>query len=331
MGVIHPWMIAAWAAIALVVAVVGGRRHRRQRRSADQALVAHVGRLTQLPRWQRAARRYRRLIGATLVAASAVILGAGALSARVVHTTVTRPEFHSRDIMLCLDVSGSMAEVDAKIVGIFAQLTRGFRGERVGLTLFDSSSVNVIPLTDDYAYIATQLRAAKRSFGSSFDPGTVSIYEGTNLGSGSSLIGDGLASCVDRFDHPNARRSRSIVLATDNQVSGAQLVTLPQAAAFARKRKVRVYGLNPNDYSSDTYASEEAESFRAAALATDGDYWSIDSDRAVAGILRQIKAQDSARFRAAPRRVTTDTPRALGLAVLAGVVLLLGALWRLRA
>ena len=58
------------------------------------------------------------------------------------------------------------------------------------------------PTTLDDA--ATALVERKRSF-----------VEGTKEG-GTSLIGDGLASCAMRFDDGERRRSRSIVFATDN-------------------------------------------------------------------------------------------------------------------
>ena len=43
-----------------------------------------------------------------------------------------RPEQHNRDIMLCLDASGSMSSADAAVVDVFSELAAEFDGERIG-------------------------------------------------------------------------------------------------------------------------------------------------------------------------------------------------------
>ena len=78
------------------------------------------------------------------------------------------PESRNRDIMLCLDVSGSMYEADSEILRVYAELSKGFKGERIGLVLFDSSPVVVFPLTDDYDFVTKQLESAAEAFKYSF-------------------------------------------------------------------------------------------------------------------------------------------------------------------
>lgn len=62
--------------------------------------------------------------------------------------------------MLCLDVSGSMAEVDMEILDTFLELTDDFKGERIGLTIFNASPVQVFPLTDDYEFVKEHLKCS---------------------------------------------------------------------------------------------------------------------------------------------------------------------------
>ena len=64
--------------------------------------------------------------------------------------------------MLCLDVSGSMSEVDVEVLSVFEELLDGFEGERIGLTIFNSSPVQIFPLTDDYEFIRGHLREHPR-------------------------------------------------------------------------------------------------------------------------------------------------------------------------
>src|SRR5699024_1854177 len=61
----------------------------------------------------------------------------------------------------------------------------------------------------------------------------------------SSLVGDGLASCVYAFDHPDQERPRAIILGTDNEVHGEGVYSLEDATDLAQERDVRVYALNP--------------------------------------------------------------------------------------
>ena len=57
----------------------------------------------------------------TLLASAAVA------AARPVDLTTIRPEQHNRDIVLCLDASGSMSSADAAVVDVFAELAAGVR------------------------------------------------------------------------------------------------------------------------------------------------------------------------------------------------------------
>ena len=121
------------------------------------------------------------------------------------------------------------------------------------------------------------------------EPGSSGFLDGTWNGRGSSLIGDGLASCVKSFPATDGtaqdgqrrrtghRRSRSVVLATDNFLSGDPIFTLDQAGALAQERDVRVYALNPGDFDYGTAAGQPGALLRAAAEATGGAYYPLDS------------------------------------------------------
>lgn len=63
---------------------------------------------------------------------------------------------------------------------------------------------------------------------------------GINGYGGSSLVGDGLASCASYFKDDDDR-TKIIILSTDNMIAGTQIVTVPQAAAYAQKKGIKVY------------------------------------------------------------------------------------------
>jgi Ca-activated chloride channel family protein len=309
--------------------------------------VAHADRLTALPEYQAALRRHRRWFAVAALAAGTLLVSTVAAAARPVELTTIRPEQRNRDIMLCLDSSGSMSSADSAVVEVFGALAKEFDGERIGLTIFDSSAVQVFPLTDDYEYVQEQLKVAKAAFDG--DPANAGFLDGTWSGRGSSLIGDGLASCTDGFPPAGAgagsttpetdgtgnadaagQRSRAIVLATDNYLSGDPIFTLEQAGALAQERGVRVYALNPGDFDYGPGPGQPGARLRAAAEASGGAYYTLDTPDAVADIVRRVQDTEAATMQGAPRAVVSDVPDVpLTVALLSGLVLA-GASWRLR-
>lgn len=136
----------------------------------------------------------------------------------------------SRDIVLCLDASGSMLPYDSKIGDSFKQIISHFEGERISLQLWNAYSMTMFPLTDDYEMANDVLTEMAEKIDRGFTQVGNKIYFTEELDaylkptlSGpddrrGSLVGDGLASCVLGFDHTDKKRSRTILLATDNEV-----------------------------------------------------------------------------------------------------------------
>lgn len=327
------WLLplaAAAAGVAAWVALRSNRLHNVRRRP-----VAHADRLTALPEYQAALRRHRRWLALAGTACALLLVSTAVAAARPVDVSTVRPEQHNRDIMLCLDASGSMSSADAAVVDVFSSLAGNFDGERIGLTIFDSTAIQVFPLTDDYAYAQEQLQAAKDAFGGK--PGSSGFLDGTWSGRGSSLIGDGLASCLNSFPRgagkgtgEASQRSRSVVLATDNFLSGEPIMTLEEAARLARERSVHVHALNPGDLDYGSGPEQPGAQLRAAAESTGGMYYALDSSDAVAGIVAAVEQTETAAIQGAPRAVFSDVP-GLPLAVgLVSALVLLAVLWRLQ-
>lgn len=321
--------------------------------NARRRPVAHADRLTLLPEYQAALRRHRRWLAVALIACAALLASTAVAAARPAGVTTTRPEQHNRDIMLCLDTSGSMSSADAAVVDVFATLAAEFDGERIGLTIFDSTAIQVFPLTDDYHYAREQLELARDAFDG--EPGSSGFLDGTWSGRGSSLIGDGLASCLNSFprtagqagnrepgdaggtrdtgaaqDPGQPQRSRSVVLATDNFLSGEPIMTLAEAAAIAQDRAVHVYALNPGDLDYGAGPDQPGAQLRAAAESTGGAYYALDNPEAVPGVVRGVEETEKTALRGAPRAVVSDEPGLpLAAALLSGLVLAVAG-WRLR-
>jgi hypothetical protein len=291
--------------VGLLVAVVATAavvRHLARRSGRGSAAVANSDALTALPEYRRALRAHR--VRMAVLAASAMLLAGAALvgAARPLDTTIERPQTRNRDIMLCLDISGSMAAYDAELVSTFKRLVTRFQGERIGLVIFNSSAATVFPLTDDYDFINEELDVAGRALAG--EPDLESFFAGTFNGRGTSLIGDGLATCVSSFDRIDTQRPRSLVFATDNHLAGRPILDVVEAGELAKAKGVRVYGLNPEADGVD----REAVEMRQVVEGTAGRYFAMTDTSAIGGIVDAVQAQEAALIDSSARALHTDNP-----------------------
>lgn len=132
------------------------------------------------------------------------------------------------DIVLCIDVSGSMLARDfqpnrieaAKKVAI--DFVKNRPSDRIGLVIFAGESFTQCPITTDHAVLDNQI--GKVSSGM--------LEDGT-------AIGMGLATSVDRLRDSKAK-SKVIILLTDG-VNNTGLIDPLTALEIAKLYKIRVY------------------------------------------------------------------------------------------
>lgn len=308
------------------------RRYSRSKRhdALRQKLpIANTSRLRAFPLYIQQVKRYKRLLSVVLGLHALLLIMMIILAGRPSSVAVVSPEVKNRDIVLCLDVSRSMYEYDVEIIKTYRTLARKFDGERLGLVLFDRSPAVIFPLTDDASLIDSKLSLIEKAL---TPPGTLEYFDilsGTVVsnGQGSSLIGDGLASCIGRFDKLDSKRSRSIILGTDNQLAGTPIISLPEAAELAKQKDIRVYGIYPN---SNKNREAEAAELKRTMLATSGDYYALRDKNTIPNIVQKIAAQDTSRFKGTPRVTRTDQPQLLLYGMLIIIISLIIIDWRLR-
>ena len=298
-----PWVLPVVAVAALLLMAFWARR-RRARLPADPLLVAHVARLRALPRFRTLVRR-RRAVGALVTVASLVLLaGSAVLVARPQTVEVEQSEGRSRDIMLCLDASSSMDDDNVAVVQAMRRVVAGLSDDRIGLTLWSGAAVTVFPLTDDYAYVRDQLDLAERAFTGLQED----YFAGVQLPDPrSSLIGDGIVSCSQRFDRPDEERSRAVVVSSDNDPFGGPVYTLPEAAEYAADRDVLLYGIGA-PVLADPEQDEPRTEFRQAMRTTGGVFALVGKDGATDQIVDRIDDLERQRVEEPAREVERDDP-----------------------
>ena len=329
------WLIPIVLAVVAIATVVGWLLARRAGvRSGKKGWVANTGYLRGLPKYQALVRRTRASLAIAFVCFLIAVIATSVSAGAPVDRYVKHDKSASRDIVLCLDSSGSMLPYDSKIGGAFRQIISHFEGERISLQLWDAYSMTMFPLTDDYDMATDVLQ----DMSDTIDTGLIQVggkISGTRelfeylepvLDENqevSSLVGDGLASCVMGFDHNDKQRSRTILLATDNEVYGDGVYDLSEAIEFAKSQGVTVTALYPG---SDTNLGYQAQQLRDEVRKTGGDFYDASSPSAVDSVVRQIEAEQKEELDSAGKMIETDRPGAALGWTLVGVVSLLGLL-----
>jgi Ca-activated chloride channel homolog len=132
------------------------------------------------------------------------------------------------DIILCIDVSGSMTAQDftpnrmeaAKKVA--ENFVNSRPNDRIGLVIFSGESFTQCPLTTDHAVLISQISQIRNGL----------LEDGT-------AIGSGLATSVDRLRDSKAK-SKVVILLTDG-INNGGLIDPETAKEIAKTFKVRVY------------------------------------------------------------------------------------------
>jgi Ca-activated chloride channel homolog len=132
------------------------------------------------------------------------------------------------DIILCIDVSGSMTAQDFSPNRMEAakKVAEDFVDQRVtdriGIVIFSGESFTQCPLTTDHAVLKSQIQQIRNGL----------LEDGT-------AIGSGLATSVDRLRTSTAK-SKVVILLTDG-INNGGLIDPGTAKEIAKRFKVKVY------------------------------------------------------------------------------------------
>ncbi len=144
------------------------------------------------------------------------------------------------DIMLALDISGSMLARDLKPDRISAakEVAASFindrTGDRIGLAVFAGEAFTQSPLTTDKATLQTLLSRVRSGV----------IEDGT-------AIGNGLATAINRLRESDAK-SKVIILLTDGVSNRGEIAPLT-AAAIAKEMDIKVYTIGVGSMGTAPY------------------------------------------------------------------------------
>lgn len=232
-----------------------------------------------------------------------MIITASLLVARPYKVNKSKEMKNNRDIILCLDVSSSVDELNLKLVNQLEKTVKNLSGERIGIVIFNTSSVVLSPLTDDYDYTLEQLGNIKKAIQSQLKDADTSgedwlywnrfLYSGTLVGNeerGTSLIADGLLGALFSFpeDEEEQDRTKIIIFSTDNDAKGESYVTLQEAANYCSKHDVAVFGIG-----TTRMYNENRDELKTAAESTGGAFFLEEDSASFHNIVDQIETRSS--------------------------------------
>lgn len=200
------------------------------------------------------------------------------------------------DIILCIDVSGSMTMQDfvpnrieaAKKVAI--DFVNHRPDDRIGVVIFAGESFTQCPLTTDHYVLVSQIRQIRIGL----------LVDGT-------AIGDGLAKSVERLRDSKAK-SKVIVLLTDG-VNNTGLIDPSYAKEIAKTFDIKVYtigiGTNNEDAANREHVPAGAPNQKIGineklleniATETGGKYFSAINNEGLEDIYKDINQMEKSKL-----------------------------------
>ncbi|WP_229116846.1 VWA domain-containing protein [Actinomyces bovis] len=344
-----PWLIALVAIVVVVAALLAGKRHATGKlQGGNLRRIANSAPFLRSPAVRERIARRRFLNAGLAVLAVAGLIAAGIIAGRPANVSTRSEKLASRDIVLCLDVSSSMWQVDMEVLKAFDKLLDSFQGERVALVAWNRTAQTMVPLTDDYDLLREQFNVARDALdytpsltSTADDERFLEVFGGTLSESvtSSSLAGDGLASCSLVFDQTEAKdRSRSIVLATDNVVLDRghdQIYSLPQAGDLAASRNIQLFSLFGFDEFQGGGGGHKLDpapfrqELKNVTEIHGGLFYDVTDPKATEGIVNRLQQDQAQILEGDIRTIFTDIPERAVLTLVVFLLILLGlAAWR---
>ena len=292
MELIYPFVLIIGIPVIIVLILLKLKKSDSYENGRKIAATEYI---KELPYYKELLKKYRKLTYLIEGVCIFSILMALILLSRPAKIETIENKNRARDIFLCMDVSASVDELNFELVDNLKRTVNSLRGERFGISIFNSSSVLISPLTDDYQYILGELDKLHESLeinmknDSSLDKWEKSQYiiYGTQEGAdirGSSLIGEGLASCMYNFSNIEEERTRIIIFSTDNDLAGEEIINLMDSAKLCKEKNIIVFGIAP-----DTIQKDDENELKKAVELTGGKYYTMSDKSQVQDIINNIE------------------------------------------
>jgi Ca-activated chloride channel family protein len=209
-----------------------------------------------------------------------ILLVAGLAKPEWVGEPIERVEA-SRDVMLAVDLSGSMDEHDFRrsdgsniqrleaVKEVVGQFISEREGDRIGLIVFGTKAYVQVPFTQDLEMARELLDATE-----------------VNMAGPNTAIGDAIGLAIRSFEASDVEK-RLLVLLTDGSDTGSRM-TPRNAAEVARRHGVTIYTIGVGDASAGGDDQVDFETLKTISAIADGRFFEAGDVRALASVYTEI-------------------------------------------
>ncbi|MDR1448007.1 MAG: VWA domain-containing protein [Candidatus Ancillula sp.] len=287
-------------------------------------------------------KKYRKSLRIGVILFVITLLLAAIMAARPAQIVQTDEQASSRDIVLCLDVSGSTLAYDREVLTAYQSIINNFSGERIALSIFNSTTRVVFPLTNDYTLVKGKINQALKVLEPIGDGANLSAIPSskiqelmyflvgtTSKTDSASLIGDGLMNCSLQFDDlADQNRSRSIIFATDNILSGSPIFSLGDAATYSESINATIYGIYSGPQNME--GEENEQEMKKVIQEHSGFYFFAKNPTTVPSIITDIGKSQRSELNPETKTTILDYPQLCLYALIFTFGGYLVIVWRLR-
>lgn len=290
----QPWFFAAFALLPLMIVWYAVKN----KKSQAGIIVSSVS-AGNLSSWKTTLRHLPFVI--RLLAIAFIIT---ALARPQTGNDIQNAEGEGVDIILCMDVSGSMTTIDLEpnrleaAKSVATDFINRRQTDRIGIVIFAGESFTQCPLTTDHAVLLSAVANIRNGL----------LEDGT-------AIGSGLGTAVDRLRNSTAK-SKVVILLTDGENNGG-LIDPQTAKEIAKAFAVKVYtiGVGTDGYAKqpvqlptgevvyqETKVTIDEKLLTQIANETGGKYFRAKDNAGLAGIYNEIDKLEKSKV-----QVTTTT------------------------
>lgn len=203
------------------------------------------------------------------------------------YDTLKNSKVLGTDIIIAMDISGSMSATDFKPTRFAAAkdvataFVNSRKNDNMGLVVFAGESLSLMPLTNDRAALVNAIDNVEMG----------DLNDGT-------AIGDGLSSAINRISQGKAK-SKSIILLTDGSNNAGDVPPVT-AAQIAKQKGIKIYTIgvgtngkmqiaDPYGFSTTTLETKIDEALLTnMAKLTGGKYFRAKDERMLKHVFEEI-------------------------------------------
>ena len=181
-------------------------------------------------------------------------------------------EISARDMLLIVDLSGSMQETDftdnsgeyisrlAAVKDVLANFINKRGGDRIGLAVFGNAAFPQAPFTDDHKTVLALLEETQ-----------------VNMAGPKTMIGDAIGLAIRLFESSSISNKVAILL-TDGNDSGSKM-PITQAASIAADKDITIHTIAMGDPANSGENELDTDALKEISSTTGGNYF-LALDRA---------------------------------------------------